>query len=72
MSIIELHLEDQIIKKVKLPADDLANQLEAVDVLRNGLAQTIVQFNKAQVSRKKKAISTAKGEKYAKTVVDAP
>lgn len=46
---IALHMESRIVTKVRIPADDLDDQLEAVNLLRGGLIEMIHRFNESQV-----------------------
>ena len=46
---IALHVENQIVTKIKIPTDDLDDQLAAMALLNCGLIKVIQEFNESQV-----------------------
>jgi hypothetical protein len=50
-AFLTLHLEGERITKIRIPANDLRDQLAAVDFLRGGLVEMVKRFNEVQIQK---------------------
>ena len=48
-ALISLYLEDRLVTKIVIPANDLTDQQLALDLLRGYLVESVLKFNESQI-----------------------